>query len=245
MRSPGTDRDAGSRAKTPTLHASSAAPPAAAAAAAAAAHSAGSAIRATSAQFAAAPEPASTARPAPPAPPAPSVAPALVAPISVAPSPAAVPAAPAAPAAPEVKANASESQRVVTIRVAAQSDALWDGSTLLAALEKHGLGFGRYKVFHRKHVDGRTLFCVASLVEPGTFDLPKMPEQEFRGLTLFAVLPGPLDAMQSVDMLVTTAGELAATLHGVVQDSQGAPLTAERALELRDEVARFQASLVT
>ncbi len=150
----------------------------------------------------------------------------------------------ASTARPEPPATASESQRIVTIRVAAPSDALWGGSELMAALQKHGFGFGRYKVFHRKHVDGRTLFCAASLVEPGTFDVDKMPEQEFRGLTLFAVLPGPLNAMQAVDLLLETAGELAATLHGVVQDSDGVPLTEERVRALRDDVARFQASLL-
>ncbi len=43
----------------------------------------------------------------------------------------------------------------------------------MAALELHGLAFGRYQVFHRKHSDGRSLFCVASLIEPGTFDLAR------------------------------------------------------------------------
>ena len=50
------------------------------------------------------------------------------------------------------------------------------GPQLMAALELHGLAFGRYQVFHRKHVDGRSLFCVASLIEPGTFDIAAMAE---------------------------------------------------------------------
>ena len=51
---------------------------------------------------------------------------------------------------------------------------------LMAALELHGLAYGRYQVFHRKHVDGRSLFCVASLIEPGTFDVARMASEEFR-----------------------------------------------------------------
>ena len=50
-------------------------------------------------------------------------------------------------------------------------DARWSGAALMAALELHGLAYGRYSVFHRKHSDGRSIFCVASLVEPGTFDV--------------------------------------------------------------------------
>jgi ZipA, C-terminal FtsZ-binding domain len=139
--------------------------------------------------------------------------------------------------------NVSEAQRIVTVRVCAAGESRWAGTELLAALEKHGLGYGRYKVFHRKHSDGRTLLCAASLVEPGTFDITRMPEEEFRGLTLFAVLPGPAEPLQTIDTLIATAAELAETLHGTVQDSKGAPLSAERAEALREDVARFQATL--
>ena len=113
----------------------------------------------------------------------------------------------------------------------------------MAALELHGLAYGRYQVFHRKHSDGRSLFCVASLIEPGTFDLARMAEEEFRGVTLFAVLPGPLEPLQTVDALLATARELAGDLPGTVQDAKGMPLSPQRAAALREDVARFQASL--
>jgi cell division protein ZipA len=141
--------------------------------------------------------------------------------------------------------NVSEAQRIVTVRVCAEGESRWTGTELMAALENHGLMFGRYKVFHRKHSDGRTLFCAASLVEPGTFDIAQMPEDEFRGLTLFAILPGPAEPLQTIDVLMATAAELAETLHGTVQDSTGTPLSAQRAQVLREDVARFQASLTT
>ncbi len=66
----------------------------------------------------------------------------------------------------------------------------------------HGLAYGRYQVFHRRHVDGRSLFCVASLVEPGTFDVARMATEEFRGVTLFAVLPGPVEPLLTFDELL-------------------------------------------
>jgi cell division protein ZipA len=145
----------------------------------------------------------------------------------------------AAPAAP----NGAEQQRIVTIRVCAVGDARWSGIQLMAALELHGLAFGRYQVFHRKHVDGRSLFCVASLIEPGTFDVAVMAEQEFRGVTLFAVLPGPANPLETIDELLGTARGLAEELSGMVQDGKGMPLSPQRAAALREDVARFQASL--
>jgi cell division protein ZipA len=140
-------------------------------------------------------------------------------------------------------ANAAEQQKIITVRVLATGDARWPGATLLSALELHGLAYGRYQVFHRRHVDGRSLFCVASLIEPGTFDVARMSAEEFRGVTLFAVLPGPIEPMLAVDELLAAARGLAQELSGMVQDSKGMPLSPQRAAALRDDVARFQASL--
>ena len=140
-------------------------------------------------------------------------------------------------------ANAAELQRIVTIRVCCLGEAHWSGAQLMSALELHGLAFGRYQVFHRKHVDGRSLFCVASLIEPGTFDIVGMAEQHFRGITLFAVLPGPLAPLETVDELLRTARGLAEGLSGMIQDSKGMPLSPQRAAALREDVARFQSML--
>jgi cell division protein ZipA len=146
-------------------------------------------------------------------------------------------------AAPPV-ANRSEHQKIITLRVCAAGDARWSGATLLSALELHGLAYGRYQVFHRRHVDGRSLFCVASLIEPGTFDVARMAAEEFKGITLFAVLPGPLEPLLAMDELLAAARGLAQELSGMVQDGKGMPLSPQRASALREDVARFQASLL-
>ena len=138
--------------------------------------------------------------------------------------------------------NTSERQKIVSVRVCANGKP-WTGSQLLAALELHGLAYGKYQVFHRRHADGRSLFCVANLKDPGTFDVAQMANQEFKGLTLFAVLPGPLEPLLTVDELLSSARDLAQALTGALQDAKGVPLSPQRAAALRDDVARFQASL--
>jgi cell division protein ZipA len=185
--------------------------------------------------------------------PAPSLAPAAAA-ASMSAAPAAMPVSDRVPtllpesidrssAAPVQTPNASEQQKIVTVRVCAPGEVRWSGATLLSALELHGLAYGRYQVFHRRHVDGRSLFCVASLIEPGTFDVARMSTEEFRGITLFAVLPGPVEPLLTVDELLGAARGLAQELSGMVQDNKGMPLSPQRAAALRDDVARFQASL--
>jgi len=189
---------------------------------------------------------------APPAPAAAAAPPAAApAPAAAAPKPAAATRVPTLLAensdrisvAAERVPNSSEQQKIVSIRVCAPGETRWPGAALLAALESHGLAYGRYQVFHRKHVDGRSLFCVASLVEPGSFDVAHMATDEFRGVTLFAVLPGPLEPLLTIDELLSAARGLAQDLAGMVQDAKGVPLSPQRVAALRDDVARFQASL--
>jgi cell division protein ZipA len=146
-----------------------------------------------------------------------------------------------APSAPAP--HAADLQRIVTIRVCPVGETRWSGARLMTALETHGLAFGRYQVFHRKHPDGRSLFCVASLIEPGTFDVAEMADQEFRGITLFAVLPGPMQPLETMDELLGTAHGLAEELSGMVQDGKGMPMSPQRAAALREDIARFQAAL--
>jgi cell division protein ZipA len=174
----------------------------------------------------------------------PVAAPPLAAPATLVPGrvPTLLPEPSGSTAAPQT-ANASEQQKIVTVRVCAPGEVRWSGAALLSALELHGLAYGRYQVFHRRHVDGRSLFCVASLIEPGTFDVAAMSTEEFRGITLFAVLPGPVEPLLTVDELLGAARGLAQELSGMVQDSKGMPLSPQRAAAMRDDVARFQASL--
>jgi cell division protein ZipA len=140
-------------------------------------------------------------------------------------------------------ANSSEKQKIVTVRVCAVGENRWSGAALMATLEEHGLAYGRYQVYHRKHADGRSVFCVASLIEPGTFDLSRMATDQFRGVSMFAVLPGPLEPLQTVDSMFATARDLARDLRGSVQDAKGVPFSPQRVAALREDVARFQAEL--
>jgi cell division protein ZipA len=70
-----------------------------------------------------------------------------------------------------------------------------------------------------------------------------MAEEEFRGVTLFAVLPGPLEPLRTVDALTAAAQDLARELSGTVQDAKGVPFSPQRVAALREDVARFQAQM--
>jgi cell division protein ZipA len=141
---------------------------------------------------------------------------------------------------PEPPPRKPASQKIVALRVVAAAGAQFSGEQLLEVLEADGFTFGRYQIFHRLDDAGRPMVSLASLKEPGTFDPATMPGASFRGVALFAVMPGPLPCVRAFDELVVTARALAATLGGQLQDERGGPLTLMRIGQLREEVAEFE-----
>lgn len=134
-------------------------------------------------------------------------------------------------------------QKILTLRICAVADTTWAGEDLALALSGSDLVHGRYGVFHRLQAEGRSVFCVASLIEPGSFDPAQMPQQRFPGISLFAVLPGPLEPMPTLEALLEAARQLAQDLSGMMQDEHGQPLSPQRAARLREEVVQFQQAM--
>ncbi len=130
-------------------------------------------------------------------------------------------------------------QRIVALRLVAPETG-WPGQHLRTALEAEGLRFGRYSIFHREREDGKTLFYVASLMEPGSFELARMDSQEFPGISVFGIVPGPIEAPETFDLVLAVARRLAEKLGGQLQDEQGSTLTAQRILNLREELVHFE-----
>jgi cell division protein ZipA len=143
-------------------------------------------------------------------------------------------------AQPEAVKPARPQQKIIAMRVNAVPPARLDGARLKESLLAEGLEFGRYDIFHRLHSDGRPVFSVASLREPGTFDLQAMATSAYPGVALFAVLPGPVAAAETLDEMIFTARALAQQLGGALADERGAPLTPLRIGRLREDALDFE-----
>jgi cell division protein ZipA len=130
-------------------------------------------------------------------------------------------------------------QRIVALRLIAPG-VPWNGVQLRLAMEAEGLSFGPYSIFHRAREDGKSLLYVASMMEPGSFDIAKMDQQEFPGISLFGIVPGPLDAPSTFDLVLTVGRSLADRMKGQLQDEQGSTLTSQRILNLREELVHFE-----
>lgn len=143
----------------------------------------------------------------------------------------------AAPVAPAViRWPPEHSERVLSLRVVSRSGEPLPGRQLRNALESAGLVPGPQTIYHRVAEDGAVLVSVANLVRPGSLDPAQMDAQQFRGLSLFSILPGPVPPEAMLDGLVDVARTLARRFDALVQDDQGAALDAARLQALRDSL---------
>jgi cell division protein ZipA len=135
-------------------------------------------------------------------------------------------------------------QKIVTLRLIARDGGAFKGDELVLSMRGIGLRHGKFGIFHR--YDGndeeRTIFSAASLVEPGSFDLANIKEQELPGISLFLVLPGPIDSVEAFDMMVETARTLTQSLDGELLDESGSTLSIQRERYMREEVIQYQHS---
>jgi cell division protein ZipA len=139
--------------------------------------------------------------------------------------------------APRVEWPPDEERRIVALRLVAPQPERFAGRSLRQALAAEGFVLGPFAIFHKADETQRAILSAASLTRPGTFDLHTMDSQHFGGLSLFAVLPGPLPPPQLFEELVTTARNLNDRLCGVLQDEGGTPLTPARIASLREHLA--------
>jgi cell division protein ZipA len=130
-------------------------------------------------------------------------------------------------------------RKILSLRLSSAPQKI-EGAKLQEVLAAELLTHGKYDIFHREHSDGQAIFSIASMVEPGTFDLEKMGEALYPGVTMFAQLPGPVPGMHALNELVACARRLHQTLGGVLQDDRGVPLTVHRIERMKQEVRDFE-----
>ncbi len=154
---------------------------------------------------------------------------------------------PAKKRAPNLERPAHE-QKIVTLRVAARGSERFDGEQLVDVLRGQGLEHGQFDIFHRHandDADSDAVFSVASMVEPGHFDLDKLAELSTPGISLFMLLPGPKDGIEAFTDMLSTARQLADRLDGDVLDEVGSTLSRQAESHVREEIVNYQHRLAT
>ena len=145
-------------------------------------------------------------------------------------------------AEPAAEPAAPKEQKIVTLRVVAKRQGTFPGEELVLSLRGIGMRHGKFGIFHRYEGDdeNKVIFSAASLVEPGSFDLADVRNQEIPGISLFMVLPGPLDGAPAFDLMMAAGRALAKTLDGELLDESGSTLSIQRERYLREEIIQYQ-----
>jgi cell division protein ZipA len=135
-----------------------------------------------------------------------------------------------------------EFDKIVTLYIAARAGHLLHGPDLVVAAEKAGLIYGHMSIFHRmldKHPEQGPIFSVASLVQPGSFDLRTIKDLKTPGISFFMTLPGPLSALDAWDTMLPTAQRMAELLDAVLLDEERNALGRQRIANIRDELRAY------
>jgi cell division protein ZipA len=145
----------------------------------------------------------------------------------------------------EQPADEGAPQKIVTLRLIGYNKKPFQGDELILSMRGIGLRHGKFGIFHRYdgNDESRTIFSAASLVEPGSFDLANIKDQQIPGISLFLVLPGPVESAEGFDLMMAAARALAQSLDGELLDESGSTLSIQRERYLREEIIQFQLSV--
>ncbi len=133
-------------------------------------------------------------------------------------------------------------KKVFAIRLVPEHDETFPAETLVLALRAAGLAHGELGIFHRVGADGSDAgtFCAANLVEPGSFDLAKLQDSSYPGISLFMILPMRAKGLAVFDEMLAVGRGLADSLGGILLDESGNRLSVQRERYLREEVIEFE-----
>lgn len=141
---------------------------------------------------------------------------------------------------PESDTAASRApDRIVALRLIPRGEEL-PAERAVAALRGAGLEHGRYAIFHRQLGPNPEGFSVASLTEPGSFDLDRLADNTVAGLSFFLVLPGDGDPVARFDSMVETARLLSVELAADLFDERGSSWSSQRERYLREEIIEYR-----
>lgn len=129
---------------------------------------------------------------------------------------------------------------VLVLTILAKDEDQFNGGDIKKALEAEDVKHGDMEIFHF-HIENKkdAVFSVASMVEPGIFNLASINEYETPGLSLFCQLPGSVESSEAFDLLLKKARSIADNLGGLLCDDNRNLLTEQATGHYRDRITAF------
>jgi len=138
--------------------------------------------------------------------------------------------------------TSSAPKKVITVRLVPRTGDELRAELAVLALRKAGLQHGRYGIFHYPLEEDlqESEFSVASLIEPGSFDLTSLKETVLPGMSFFMVLPGAGDPVSRFDRMVAVARTLTLSLSAELFDERGSSWSIQRERYVREEIIEYR-----
>ena len=132
---------------------------------------------------------------------------------------------------------------VLIVHVAMPDGQTISGASLLPLLISLGFKFGEMDIFHR-HEDsaghGAVLFSLASMYNPGTFDIDNIEQISTKGLSMFMTLPCKGEALANFNMMHNAAKKISEEFGGHLLDSNRSALTVQTVRHYVEKIREFE-----
>lgn len=125
---------------------------------------------------------------------------------------------------------------LVEINLFAASDYGYGSYGLLQAFSNINVHYGHMNIFHRYDHNGELLFSIASITEPGTFDLNTIGSFSTPGLVLFAEMDRVKDPLKTFDLMIEAASALIEELGGTLYENKQTPMTQQAIEKIREQL---------
>jgi cell division protein ZipA len=137
--------------------------------------------------------------------------------------------------------------RIIQINIIPRKGvSVFRGDDILCVVAELDMDYGEMDIYHyygdHNGVSDK-LFSLANMVQPGTFPIAAMDEFTTPGLTLFAILPGPLDGLTLFSEMLAVAEQLATLLDGSLQDESHNDLSKQTIEHMRQEIQEYHRQL--
>ena len=143
----------------------------------------------------------------------------------------------------EFEAGADLPSKILQVNLVSRKNEI-SGQMILDLTAELNLTHGEFNIFHRMdEKTGKSIFSMANLVEPGSFDLNDMQNLKTPGLTLFTQLPAPVDCMTAFSEMMNAAKRISYILGAELQDGSHSVMTSQSIEHEREAVLQYKHKL--
>lgn len=136
--------------------------------------------------------------------------------------------------------NKNKLNDIIVLYILPKPDAILAGAQINSSAQAMGLRFGEMNIFH--YMDGsRSVFSLANMLEPGSFDADTIHDLKTTGLTVFMQIHAG-DPLDDLTEMLQRSYQLAGLLDARLCNHKREPLTEQDAENYRTQVSDFIAA---